>query len=384
MFVNLKTLKSVLCGLLSLSVLLSCDNKELPVTVNLGVTPKEVTFEAEGGTAQVAFTSPAAWSLSTTADWLHITPSSGEAGSIVVTFTADANNDTAPRSAQATISVPSVKVSENVAIGQKAGQKPDPGPGPEPEPEPEAIGTITGTAQDWNNDSFLFDEGASAVLSISAPVNEAGVKLTWKGNAFSPEKELFWALKQTEKSSFAAVYPYSASTDPLKTFRFSVKADQSTDDALEASDLLFALTEASPADAVINLPFGHAMCLASLFFENHNTNDPIASVQVSGVKVNAEITLPKVTATGSESEVIPALIGDAWYLLLPPQTANPMLTVTLQSGNEYLFVYDGQISLESGKVFSAQLVVEGKPQEPVGFTGEITDWIDDTINFHRN
>lgn len=379
MFVNLKTFKSVLCGLLSLSVLLSCDNKELPVTVNLGVTPKEVTFEAEGGTAQVAFTSPAAWSLSTTADWLHITPSSGEAGSIVVTFTADANNDTAPRSAQATISVPSVKVNENVAVGQKAAQKPE-----EPDPEPEAMGTITGTAQGWDNDSFVFDEGASVVLSISAPVNEAGVKLTWKGNAFNPEKELFWALKQTEKSSFAAVYPYSASTDPLKTFRFSVKADQSTDEALEASDLLVALTEASPADAVIRLPFAHAMCLTALFIENRNADDPIASVQVSGVKLNAEITLPKVAATGSESEVIPALIGDAWYLLLPPQTANPMLTVTLQSGDQCLFVYDGEISLESGKVFSAQLVVEGKPQEPVGFTGQITDWIDDTINFHRN
>lgn len=98
------------------SALVSCE--DLPISVNLGVSPKEVTIPADGGSATIKFTSPIAWKAEPSADWMHITPASGEAGEVVLTVSADANTSEAERTGTVKVSVEEPAYSESVKVIQ--------------------------------------------------------------------------------------------------------------------------------------------------------------------------------------------------------------------------------------------------------------------------
>jgi len=118
-----KTLTGVL---LALFFAASCEDPiEIPVNVNLGVSPKEVTIPADGGRATVSFSSPLAWEASSTADWLKISPASGEAGDkIVLTLSATANESTDQRTANVTVKVKDYQFQETVKVLQTGAEPP--------------------------------------------------------------------------------------------------------------------------------------------------------------------------------------------------------------------------------------------------------------------
>ncbi len=76
--------------------LFSCNDKPTQVVVPdaIEVTPRTVTFGAEGGAADVIITSTGEWTLSSTTDYDWVSPSelTGEDGDII-TFTVDPNTD---------------------------------------------------------------------------------------------------------------------------------------------------------------------------------------------------------------------------------------------------------------------------------------------------
>ena len=96
------------------------DGPDIPVNVNLAVNPTEVTIPASGGQATVSFTSPIAWAASTSADWLRISPASGEgAEKINITLSATENQSTDQRTATVTVKVPTLNnISESVKVIQ--------------------------------------------------------------------------------------------------------------------------------------------------------------------------------------------------------------------------------------------------------------------------
>ena len=120
---HFKTLTGVL---LALFFAASCDEPiDIPVNVNLGVSPKEVTIPADGGRATVSFNSPLAWEASSTADWLQISPASGEAGdNIVLTLSATANQSTDQRTANVTVKVKDYQFQETVKVIQTGAEPP--------------------------------------------------------------------------------------------------------------------------------------------------------------------------------------------------------------------------------------------------------------------
>ncbi|MBO4634570.1 MAG: BACON domain-containing protein [Bacteroidales bacterium] len=202
-----KSIRTALAGLFAGCLLLSC-NGTLPVTsANLEVTPKEVSFAAEGGTAQVAFTAPAAWSVSVSADWIQLSPSSGEAGAVVVVFTASRNATASPRSAVATISVPSLSLSEGVSLIQEAGQEntgPDGPEGPDnppgPDDTPDEIGGFSGDLEDWLDETQDW--------YIDNPSGPAG-------------EEVWYILGNMFEDTFERVYPMEKNADGSFSFRVS-------------------------------------------------------------------------------------------------------------------------------------------------------------------
>ena len=123
-----KSLTGIVLGLVSLGFLAACEDVDIPVNINLGVTPKEVTIPAEGGRATVSFNAPVAWEASSVADWLSLTPSSGEPGDVTLTLSAGANEATEQRSASVTVSVTvsDKKISETVKVIQEGATPPPP------------------------------------------------------------------------------------------------------------------------------------------------------------------------------------------------------------------------------------------------------------------
>lgn len=120
--VKQKTLAGVL---LALFFAASCEDlPNIPVSINLGVSPKEVTIPAGGGSATVSFTSPVAWQASSSESWLEISPASGEAGEITLTLTASVNETFDQRSATVTVTVPSANLSEAVKVIQPGAEPP--------------------------------------------------------------------------------------------------------------------------------------------------------------------------------------------------------------------------------------------------------------------
>ncbi|MBQ9410040.1 MAG: BACON domain-containing protein [Bacteroidales bacterium] len=109
--------KPILGILAAFFALVSCE--AVSIQANLNVTPKTVTAPPEGGTYTVAFTAVAAWETSVAADWIHLSPASGESGDITLTITVDPNPGTEPRSAGVQVSSPELKVTETVAVSQE-------------------------------------------------------------------------------------------------------------------------------------------------------------------------------------------------------------------------------------------------------------------------
>ena len=132
LFMKLSQSKTLTGVLLALFFAASCEElPEVPTNVNLGVTPKEVTIPAEGGTAKVSFNAPVSWEATTSVDWLSISPASGESGNdVTITLVAKANGSTDRRTASVTVTVvvAEKKFTESVNVIQEGATPPEPDP----------------------------------------------------------------------------------------------------------------------------------------------------------------------------------------------------------------------------------------------------------------
>ncbi len=96
-FINLFNVAAVLC----MALLFSCENSDdlSGKGILLSEDSLEVSFSGESSVpAQVSFTAYQSWDASTTASWLTISPSSGNAGNFIVSVSADSNETDESRS----------------------------------------------------------------------------------------------------------------------------------------------------------------------------------------------------------------------------------------------------------------------------------------------
>ena len=120
---KLKPILNALAVSFVLILAASCEGSQ----VGLGLTPATVNLPAEGGSARVAFSAQEAWKATTTAEWIRLSPSSGEAGDIVMTVEVAENTTTTPRTTLVTVSVPSIELSGTLTVSQEgATVVPDP------------------------------------------------------------------------------------------------------------------------------------------------------------------------------------------------------------------------------------------------------------------
>lgn len=98
--------------------------EEGTVTLGTDIPATGLAVGSEAATATFTFTANKAWSSSVSADWLSVSPASGEAGeNISVTVTVQANENTESRSA--TVTVTCEKSSVSVPVTQEAAAEPE-------------------------------------------------------------------------------------------------------------------------------------------------------------------------------------------------------------------------------------------------------------------
>lgn len=119
----LKTIKNAILVALALCFASSCENGPS----GLGLTPRSVDLPAKGGTAQIAFSAAQDWTANASADWVTLSPASGQAGDIIVTLTVAENTSTTPRTATVTVTEPSIGMSDAITVSQEGAEViPDP------------------------------------------------------------------------------------------------------------------------------------------------------------------------------------------------------------------------------------------------------------------
>lgn len=119
---------------------------EIIVTPELKVSRAEIP--ASGGSQFVSVTAQGTWALSARAsdggdaDWLQISPSSGEGSTGSVVLKASANTEEEARSAVLTLAVAGADAPMTATLVQKGTSAPDPEPEPDPEPGPQKCGWL--------------------------------------------------------------------------------------------------------------------------------------------------------------------------------------------------------------------------------------------------
>ena len=223
-------------------------------------------------------------------------------------------------------------------------------------------------------------------------LNVLGTVTSDKGVAFESGSEIRWQEGQTEATTFAAYYPYSADCDAtgadLFKFTFSVSDDQGSAENYAASDLLTAVAAnvAVPADPAnadpVTLTFGHQ----GVKFVVNITKDITAAVEdveILDTKLTGTVdmetrTVGSLTNSGTIHAYRPDANAENFEaIILPAEDIAPKIRVTVQGGTTYTYSMEGTMTFVAGKQYTASLHISGN--EPTGdeimfVVGEITDW----------
>ena len=154
-------MKKILLLLASVAVLYSCGNgedntdpvepapEEQPA---LTVDVTELSFVAEGESKTIKITTNKDWKVSTSADWLDLSPESGVAGeALSVSVTASANTAQDARTAKVTVTAD--KLTKTISVSQeKAAEEPTPDPGTGTDPD-------TGATYQRSTDPIMYASG---------------------------------------------------------------------------------------------------------------------------------------------------------------------------------------------------------------------------------
>ncbi len=263
-----------------------------------------------------------------------------------------------------------------------------------------ALGLMVACSNDEKEETTPDGGGNSSLITISPIITRAtetdfesgdqiGLTVTCDGTAYAENAclsyadelfsgELEW-YDGDASADFAAYYPYNASGTPAT---FTVAADQSSEGAYEASDLLLSYKSGiTPSSDPVNMTFYHKMTKFLISLSN-TTNSEISAVTVSGsiptATIDYENTAVAVDETASASDIAAQQVSETvWRAIIVPQTAQLTLAVTLSDETEYEADLTGTDFVSGGQYgVSASLSEDGLE---VNLDDEYGDWTDEDI-----
>lgn len=197
---------------------------------------------------------------------------------------------------------------------------------------------------------------------------------------WTPDTPIYWQ-DNTTNADFYLYYPY-AEVNSVGAYPFAVSADQSTEAAYKASDLLVGkAVNVAPTASATQIPANHVMSRTMIYLEAGNgfTKESLAaadiSVRINGVKCGSTVNLATgdVTATGTPTAVTPFLIDNAYKALIVPQTVadGNLITVTVDGRD---FNLQKGFTFESGKSHKFTITLSKTSN---GVNVNINPWTDD-------
>ena len=234
-------------------------------------------------------------------------------------------------------------------------------------------------------DSAL-ETGDQVGIFAGDPISVANVKATVSGSVLTPDNPIYWEKGQLKNTTFAAYLPYSASLNS-STSSFSVKADQSTYSAYQASDLMAASATAAPR-TVVAFAFKHVLSKLTVVPTCEDPSETVTAVTVQELVSEATADLQAGTvgpgAAKSAIKAGAATEGNGargFVCILVPQTVQLKLTVTTSKGRSLDYSLTQPSTLQGGTAYKADITVAAQepgpepiPATPADFTITIVDW----------
>lgn len=205
------------------------------------------------------------------------------------------------------------------------------------------------------------------------------MRFTYNGT-WTPDQIITWADNKTH-ADFYIYYPY-ANVQNVAAYPFSVKADQSTETAYKASDLMTGKAlNVAPSEDAISIPVSHAMSRITISLEAGNgfTAESLAkadvAVKINGVKCDAMLNIASgaVSATGDSATITPLNTDNEYKALIVPQTVEEgnLITVTVDGRD---FNLRKAFTFESAKSHKFTVTIS---KTSTGVNVNINPWIED-------
>ena len=203
---------------------------------------------------------------------------------------------------------------------------------------------------------------------------------TWESDV-----DIYWKDDKT-KADFYCYFPYGTPSD-LTSYAFSIKEDQSTEQAYKDSEFLYGKTSGvAPTEKAVVITTNHIFSCAVVTVQPGNgfTTESLAkanvSIKINNIRTGASIDLIKgtATATGIGKTITPLKTGDSYSYkaLIVPQTisADNFITVYVDGRD---FNLKKEITFVGGRRYSIPVTVS---KTSYGINVNIGAWEDDEID----
>ena len=213
------------------------------------------------------------------------------------------------------------------------------------------ISTSVSAVEDTRVTDYAFEAGdAVGVYVVNRGADGSATPLKAQGNhvdnmrftyngTWAAASPVYWLDNETH-ADFYLYYPYKASVADVGAMAVTLAADQSTETAYKAGDVVVgSALNVAPTEKVVMINARHVMSqmFITLVPGNGFTAESLAAadvaVKVNGVKTEATVNLADgtVAATGSAASVTPLYIDGAYKALIVPQSVaeGNLVTVTV-------------------------------------------------------
>lgn len=245
---------------------------------------------------------------------------------------------------------------------------------------------------DWGYESqdqiglYVVNYNGTAPGTLQSSGNHVNnMRFTYDGS-WTPDQEIYWKDEST-KADFYCYFPYSNTPADITSHAFSVKEDQSTEEAYKASEFLYGKTlGVTPTEKAVNITTNHLFSCAVVNVKAGNgfTDESLAqsaiNVKLNGIKTDARIDLTNgtATATGTARTILPLENGNnrSYKALIVPQTASGDQFITINiDGRD--FNLSKEFTFVGGKRHTFSVTVSKTSN---GINVGIGAWEDDDID----
>lgn len=181
-------------------------------------------------------------------------------------------------------------------------------------------------------------------------------------------EQLLWKSNDATVTYYAYL-PYTGTVSDATNYAFTVHTDQSSEDNVKVSDLLYTGQQPATPGTALDITFKHALSKLNVTLKKGSEledgqNLTFTSVTLSNCATATTVNLTAGTAgtatnSGQTITLYAATANEKYECILVPQTFNQTLKVEItdNNGKVYTFKSDNELTFSSGKQYTLNLTV---------------------------